>query len=201
MEILALLSNREEIISVTKSALRKFTVYPLKTVEELEDLYSNMPLNLLLIDTVSHRLSFLENFLNRIDNCKAILITEEKPDDYISHNLPENVYVCIAQEFIKEDLSVMVERAVESQRMKNEISLLRGAHKKPVSAEARVSKTIDSEKIRDRGSSAAGGRFPHERIIVSFARMLSVSFDMGKLFDHFIDSVTEIVRVSKMLWS
>lgn len=198
MEILALLSNRDDIISVTKNALRKFTVYPLKTVEELEDLYSNMPLNLLLIDTVSHRLSFLENFLNKLDNCKALFITAEKPGDYISHNLPGNVYGCIAEESIREDLPVMVERAIESQRMKNEISLLRGSHNKPVLAEERVSKTIDTMKIRDRGSPAAGGRFPHERIIVSFARMLSVSFDMGKLFDHFIDSVTEIVRVSKM---
>ena len=60
MEILALLSSRDdEIIKRVKGALEKYTVYPLKTIEELEDLYSNIPLNLLLIDTGSYRLAAL----------------------------------------------------------------------------------------------------------------------------------------------
>ncbi|KPK01794.1 MAG: hypothetical protein AMK71_04335 [Nitrospira bacterium SG8_35_4] len=57
MQILALLSNRDDVmVPHIKGALRKYTVYPLKTMEEVKDLYSNIPLNLLLIDTVSHSL-------------------------------------------------------------------------------------------------------------------------------------------------
>ena len=69
MEILALLSNRDEaIIPDVKLALKRHTIYPLKTVEEFEDLNANFLINLLLIDTVSYKLSALEKLLSKLDN-------------------------------------------------------------------------------------------------------------------------------------
>ena len=68
MELLALLSNNDDlIIPDVKNALKQYTVYPLKTLEELEELYSNIPLNLFLIDSISHKLSSLGDFLNKMD--------------------------------------------------------------------------------------------------------------------------------------
>ena len=198
MEILALLSNRDEVITLIKGILKKYTIYPLRTVEELEELYSNIPLNLLLVDTVSHRLSYLESFLNRLDDGKVVLITAEKPDVLVSGSLPESIYDCISLDAMSEDLYVMVERAIEKQKLKNEIRLLQQSRKKSVPVQEQVYIRKETDGIPGQYDQPAGGRFPQEKIIVNFAKMLSVSFDMLKLFDHFVDSVMEIARVSKM---
>ena len=48
MELLALISGRDDVITPEiKKALKKCTVYPLKTVEEFEDLHTNVSINLL----------------------------------------------------------------------------------------------------------------------------------------------------------
>ncbi|MEW6410541.1 MAG: histidine kinase dimerization/phospho-acceptor domain-containing protein, partial [Nitrospirota bacterium] len=175
-----------------KETLKKYTVYPLKTVEELEDLYSNTPLNLLIIDTVSHRLSSLEELLNRLDDDMVVLITPEKLDKFTIDNFPPSVYECIDVESIKDELPVIVERALERQRFKNELRLLKQTREVPKFLQAAsTSLKWDLEQY-------PGGRYLQKKVLVNFAKMLTASFDMRKLFNHFMDSVAEIVRVSKM---
>ncbi len=193
MEILALLSNRDEIIDEVKSILGKYTIYPLRTIEELEDLYSNIPLNLLLIDSLSHKLSDLEDFLGRLDNGKALLLVD-KPAVSGHAGLPESVYGSISIESLREALPVMVERAIEKQKLQSEVRLLLQSRNRAVS----MPEQVYEGKKSDRTDPVSGGRYPQEKIIVNFAKMLSVNFDMQKLFENFVDSVMEIARVSRM---
>ena len=126
MEILALLSNRDDvIINNVKSVLGKYTVYPLKALEELEDLYSNIPLNLLIIDTVSHRLSSMKNFLSKLDENIVVLITSDKLNRFAKEELPKSVYDVVSEASLAEELLVVVERALEWQKFRNELRLLR----------------------------------------------------------------------------
>ncbi|MEN8262638.1 MAG: histidine kinase dimerization/phospho-acceptor domain-containing protein [Nitrospirota bacterium] len=198
MEILALLSNRDEIIDEVKSILGKYTIYPLRTVEELEDLYSNIPLNLLLIDTVSHQLSHLEDFLGILDNGKALLLVADKPAVSGPASLPESVYDSISIESLREGLPVMVERAIEKQKLQSEVRLLLQSRNRAASMPEQVYERKKSDRVTGSADPVSGGRYPQEKIIVNFAKMLSVNFDMQKLFDHFVDSVMEIARVSRM---
>ncbi len=199
MELLALLSNRDDVIILSvKETLKRYTVYPLKTVEELEDLYSNIPLNLLLIDTVSHRLSSLGDLLDKLDDDMVVLITPEKLDKFSLENLPPSVYDCIDVDSIRTDLPVIVERALERQRFKNELTLLKQTRDDPVPVQMPIYSKSDVEMFSGRCDSFPSGRYLQEKVIVNFAKMLTVSFDMRKLFNHFMDSVMEIVRVNKM---
>ncbi|MBI4682910.1 MAG: GAF domain-containing protein [Nitrospirae bacterium] len=207
MELLALLSNNDElIIPDVKNTLKQYTVYPLKTLEELEELYSNIPLNLFLIDTLSHKLSSLGDFLNKLDEDMVVLITQDKMDNFRVANLPKSVFDCIDAGAIKKGLITIVERALERQRFKNEIRLLKQPRSEistmlsqPVSGRADTEVCArDVSPSRYDLHPGTSGRYIQERVIVNFAKMLTVSFDMRKLFDHFIDSVMEIARVSKM---
>jgi PAS domain S-box-containing protein len=198
MELLALLSNRDEpIISEVKKALNKYTVYPLRTIEEIEDLHANIPLNLILIDTVSHKLSVIENLLKSLDDDMVVLIVPEKLDKRDSENLPKSICDCVAEQLIDAELPVVVGRAIEKQRLKSELTLLRKTRDDSTALQASVYNVSDTEGFS--GSSALlSGRNLHGKILANFAKMLSVSFDMRKLFNHFMDSVAEIVRVNKM---
>ena len=200
MELIALLSNSDErIIPVVKGALKKYTVYPLRTLGELEDLRNNLPLNLFLIDTSSQKMSHFTDFLNSLKDNMVVLITAGKMDSFGRDNLPCSVCECIDEESLRADLPAIVDRALERQRYKNEIGLLRQGRDMmaPVHHTQAYSRQ-EPEMITARIDPLPGGRYIQEKVIVNFARMLSVSFDMGKLLDHFVDSVMEIARVSKM---
>ncbi|MCK5512757.1 MAG: GAF domain-containing protein, partial [Thermodesulfovibrionia bacterium] len=198
MELLALLSNNDDFtIPEVKAALKRYTVYPLKTVEELEDLYTTIPLNLILIDTVSHRLSSLSGFLQKFNEDTAILITPEKLDRFTLDNLPPSVYDHVETQSIKTELPAIIERALEKQRFKNEIDLLRKTKKAtPLQEEVRTG--AHGEAISGHRGSLQYGKYLQEKILVNFAKMLTVSFDTKKLFNHFMDSVMGIVRINKM---
>lgn len=199
MEILALLSNRDDvIINNVKSLLGQYTVYPLKTLDELEDLYSNIPLNLLLIDTVSHRLSSVKNFLNKLDENLVVLVTSEKLNRFTKKELPKSVYDTVSEDSLNEELPVVVERALEWQKFGNELRLLKQSQGTTVSVQAQTVGRVDVDLSSTPLDPAPGEKYGHKKIIVNFAKMLTASFDMRKLFDHFMDSVIDIAHVSKM---
>jgi len=96
LEILALLSDSDDVIvPEVKIALRKYTIYPLKTLEEFEDLHANFMINLLLVDTGSYKLSRLEELLNKLGNNTVILITPERLNEFTLENMPQSVYGCV----------------------------------------------------------------------------------------------------------
>ncbi len=199
MELLALLSNRDTvIINNVKETLKKYTVYPLKTVEELEELHNNIPLNLLLIDTVSHRLSSLNDLLNKFEEDIVVLITSEKLDEFSMDKLPASVYDCVETDSIRTELPIIVERALERQKFKSELNLLRQSRNGSATAHMPIYAKSDVEAFSSRFDSFPGGKYLQEKVFVNFAKMLTVSFDMRKLFNQFIDSVMEIARVNKM---
>lgn len=198
MELLALLSNRDEIIPAVKNSLKKYTLYPLRTLDELEDLYRNIPLKLLIIDTLSCKLSSVSEFLDGLEKDTVVLITAEKLNQYTSENLPGSVCASIDIESISTELPVIVGRAIERQKLKNEISLLKKSREEFTPVQAPVCGRSELEMLSVRSDPVPSGKYIHEKVIVNFAKMLSVSFDMQKLFNHFIDSVMEIARVSKM---
>jgi PAS domain S-box-containing protein len=200
LELLAFLSSEnDEFISQVTELLKNYTVYPLKTLDELEDLYNSIPLNLILIDTSAHRLSSLERLLNKLDNDIVVLITPEKMDSFTKNNLPQSVYDCVSAESMIAELSVVVEGALEKQRVKHELSLLKNVHSDFVSKKTTPPYT-DSEAglMYDPYSSFLAGKYMQNKVFIKFARMLTASFDIQKLFDHFIDSVMEITRVNRM---
>ncbi|MDP3297219.1 MAG: histidine kinase dimerization/phospho-acceptor domain-containing protein [Thermodesulfovibrionia bacterium] len=209
MELLALLSNRDDvIIPEVKASLNGYTVYPLKTLDELEDLYTNIPINLILIDTFSYRLSSLNGFLSKLNEDVVVLIAPEKLDKFSMDNLPRSIYDCIDSKSIRTELPVIVERALERQRFKNELDLLRKSKNIIPLQEAIHNNSLlpplnpptsPFDKAGQRGIFKGGmGGFSEEKVLINFAKMLTVSFDMKKLFNHFMDSVMGIVRINKM---
>ncbi|GBE03767.1 MAG TPA: PAS domain-containing protein [Nitrospirae bacterium] len=199
MEILALLSNRDDlIIKNVKSVLGKYTVYPLKALEELEDLYSNIPLNLLIIDTVSHRLSSVKNFLNKLDENIVVLITTEKLDRFEKEELPKSVYDTVSEASLAEELFVVVERALEWQKFGNELRLLKQSQGAASTGQMPADGRVDTDFSSPPFDPDPGEKYGHKKVIVNFAKMLTASFDMRKLFDHFMNSVIDIAHVGKM---
>jgi len=199
VKLLALLSGRDDsIVPDVKNALKRYTVYPLKTVDELEDLYSNIPLNLLLIDTTSHKLSSMSDFLNKLDNDRVVLIVPDALDSYAKDGLPRSIYDSIEARAIKKELPAIVDRALEKQQFENELRLLRKSKEAEAQSQMRVGRRPDAEIFSGRCNPDPGGGYIHEKVVVNFAKMLTASFDMQKLFNHFIDSVMEIARVGKM---
>ncbi|GBE38077.1 sensor protein ZraS [bacterium BMS3Bbin08] len=199
MELIALLTGRDEVFtSEIKKALKRHTVYPLRTVEEFEDLNTSISVNLLLVDTVSHRLSRMEDLLDRLGEDKVILLYPERPDKMSLEELPKSVYECVDVESIHSELPVLVERAIERQKLKNEVNLLKKARDDSMPIQVPVHSRPDVEIISNREMPLLSGRDLQEKILVSFAKMLNVSFDLRKLFVHFMDSIMEIARVSRM---
>jgi nitrogen-specific signal transduction histidine kinase len=92
----------------------------------------------------------------------------------------------------------MVERALERLRFENEIRLLKQSRGTFAPAQVQVHNKPETDKFSGDSDPVRGGRDIQEKIIVNFARMLTASFDMRRLLDHFIDSVMEIARVNKM---
>ncbi|MBI5675460.1 MAG: hypothetical protein HZC48_06520 [Nitrospirae bacterium] len=191
MDIIALLSSDEKIINSVRDLLKKYIVYPLRTQEELEELQSKMPDSLFLVDTVSHSLSSLEDFLLKLDDDSAVLISSKKPERLNRERQPKSVFDCVDAEYITAELSPIVERALQMQRLKSELKLFRRSGDDSLSGHMPVYSKPDAEAF-------SAGRYLHERVLINFAKMLTVSFDMRELFIHFMDSVNEIVRVNKM---
>lgn len=199
MEILALLSNRDDrIINNVKSVLGKYTVYPLKALGELEDLYSNIPLNLLMIDTVSFRLSSLKDFLDKLDENMVVLITSGKLDRSTKDNLPRSVYDAVSEDALADDLPLMAARALERQKFGKELRLLKQSQAAASPARMPAGGRPEADLPSMPYDSHSKERFGHKKVIANFAKMLTASFDMRKLFDHFMDSVVDIAHVSKM---
>jgi PAS domain S-box-containing protein len=183
MELLALLSNNDATVEQIKRILNKYTVYPVRTAEELEDLSTNIPINLIIIE--------------KLDNDMVILLTQEKPDKYTMDSLPQSVYDCVDTQSIGNKLQVVSERAIERQSLKNEIRLLRKT-KENVSPSELQNHVQTYGKVLSGRENLPSGKYFEEKVLVNFAKMLTVSFDMERLFNHFMDSVMEIARVNKM---
>ncbi|MGQ9570348.1 MAG: histidine kinase dimerization/phospho-acceptor domain-containing protein [Thermodesulfovibrionales bacterium] len=194
MQILALLSNRDEIVSEVKTALKKQIIYPVKTFDEFEELYSNFKVNLILIDTVSYRMSSLEEILNRLDNNTVILITPEKVNEFNMENMPLSVFCCVESQFLYEELPLMVEHALDKQKLKKMERLLEKSTEESFTYE--LQNNINSYYGREGEMNYPSGR--SLQVLVNFAKVLTVSFDMKRLFNHFMESVMGISRVSKM---
>ena len=93
MKLLALISNRDDsVVTEVRNVLKDCTVYPLKSLAELEELYGNIPLNLFIIDADSYKLSSLHEFLVKLDDGMVVMIADEKPDKFTMDSLPRSIY-------------------------------------------------------------------------------------------------------------
>ncbi len=199
MKLLAILSNRDDpIVTEAMNALKECTVYPLKSLVELEELYSNIPLNLFIIDADSYNLSSLNEFLLKLDDGMVVMIADEKPDKFTVDSLPRSVYDYIPSASIMTELTAVVERAIEKQRLQSEVRLLEQSRNDIQIGDVPVQTRSPEEDNACHVGPLRSGGYRQERIVLNFAKMLSVNFDMNKLFNHFMDSVMEIARVSKM---
>jgi PAS domain S-box-containing protein len=198
MELLALLSTNDEwIIPQVKESLKGYTIYPVKSADELEDLLIKIPLNIILLDTDSFRLSSVDGLLRKLHEDTVILITPEKLDKFVIDNLPPSVFNAVTEKALRAELPVIAELALERQRYKSELAFLRQSTmaappEEPPRREAELA------GVAGELDSLPSGKYFQEKVLVNFAKMLTVSFDMKKLFSHFIDSVMEIARVNRM---
>jgi nitrogen-specific signal transduction histidine kinase len=191
MELIAFLSGRDEkIASIIKDTLKKHVVCPLKTLDEAEELRGSVPVSLFIIDSASYSAPSLGDFLLKLEDDSAVLLTSIKTNKDDRKQEPKSVFDFIDAEKIGSELFTMVERALNLRRLKMEGELLRRAGDINVTKEAPFYAKPVKEQV-------AAGRL-HDKVLTSFAKMLAVSFDMQKLFTHFMDSVNEIVRVNKM---
>ncbi len=200
MEFLALLSNRDEaVIRNISKALGRYTVYTLKTVEELEELYRNIPLSLLIIDTVPERLSCVERLLNMTTGDMVVIITERGPSArFAAGDIHPSVFDCVAADSAAQELPGVVERALERQRLNRESGLLKRSGGGKWMPRVASMHNTGGEGGQAHSRTSAEGKRAGIKIISGFARMLSVSFDMRRLFDCFMDSVMEIARAGRM---
>ena len=188
MELIAILSDREDdLVTRLKGLLHEYTTYPVRSLEELVNLQHNIPVNLLIIDTSSCRFSSLADLIKRLDDEKAVILLREQSDTPPEWDLPSSVYGLVNISKIAKELPLMVDSALEKQRLKNELSFLRRAKK-------------DSKQIQNsyNGVPANGVRYLKEKVLINFAKVLTASFDMSKLLSHFMDSIMEIARVNRM---
>jgi nitrogen-specific signal transduction histidine kinase len=196
MELLALLSNSNKLIFNIKGILDRYTVYPLKTLTELEDLNSNIPLNLVLIDTAGLDLPDVRKFLERLDDGMALLLVPEDKDQLLQ-NLPRSVIGTISVNESGEHMLSAVEDALAKQQLKRRLKLLKHADNRTLPSEPGF-KSRRMGRSPGFDESMPTGKLINEKVVVNFARMLTASFDMRKLLDTFMDSVMEIARVSRM---
>jgi nitrogen-specific signal transduction histidine kinase len=68
----------------------------------------------------------------------------------------------------------------------------------PASAQTQTTGSLDADISSTPVDPVPVEKYGHKKIIANFAKMLTASFDMRKLFDHFMDSVIDIAHVSKM---
>ncbi len=194
-----MLSNRDEaVIRSIRKSLGRYTVYPLKTVEELEELRRNIPLSLLIIDTVPERLSCMESLVNMTAGDMVVIITEHASAGFPAGGLPPGVFDCVAADAAVQELPGVVERALAKQRDKSESRLLK--HPGPGNATP-LAAPLDNAGVEGGAAHSrtrAGGKHAGMKIITGFARMLSVNFDMQRLLDYFMDSVMEIAHAGRM---
>ena len=198
MEILALLSDSDDVIvPEVKIALKKYTIYPLKTLEEFEDLHANFMINLLLVDTGSYKLSRLEELLNKLGNNTVILITPERLNEFTLENMPQSVYGCVEVQSVYEELPSIVEHALDKQRLKKVESLLdKSRDDAPAHGTYNLQTPVNSFYGQEGLGTFQSGRFL--QVLANFAKVLTANFDMRRLFNHFMESVMGISRVSKM---
>ena len=196
MELLALLSNSNRLVFNIKDALDKYTVYPLKTLAELEDLNSNIPLNLVLIDTDGLDLSDVRKFLDRLDNGMVLLLAGEEKD-HLLQNLPKSVVDIISPGDSGEDVLSSVKDALAKQQIRRKLKLLKQSNPRIVQSDPGLN-TRRAGRSHGFDEPMPSGNLVNDKTLVNFARMLTASFDMRKLLDTFMDSVMEIARVSRM---
>jgi len=196
MELLAILSNSNKLIFNIKGILDKYTVYPLKTLAELEDLNSNIPLNLVLIDTVGIDLPDVRKFLERLDDGMALLLAPED-NDQLLQDLPRSVIGTISVGESDEKMLSSVEDALAKQQVRRRLKLLKQADHRTLPSDPGL-KTRRTGRSSGFDEPMPTGNLINEKIVFNFARMLTASFDMRKLLDTFMDSVMEIARVSRM---
>jgi PAS domain-containing protein len=185
MELLALLSDRENVITAVKNALKTYTVYPVKSLLQLEELLGNVPTGLLILDGFLAKPTQVETLMSA-KNRKVLLLVEDEYDFNKLSNFPETVQV----KDIFRELQRTVDRMLESVKLKDEISIL---HKSRGKQEENLN-TVTLPQIID----APGKRLVHEQVLLNFAKTLTVNFNLKKLLDHFMDSVMEIIRSNKM---
>lgn len=188
MDLIAILIDREDdLVTRLKGLLRKYTTYPVRSLDELVNLQHNIPVNLLIIDTSSYRFSLLADFINRLDDEKAVILLKEQSDTTPEWELPSSVYGLVNISEIAKELPLMVDSTLEKQRLKHELAFLKRAKKNST-------QLLNSDK----DGHAVGVRYLKEKVLINFAKLLTASFDMSKLLSHFMDSVMEITRVNRM---
>jgi len=191
MDIIALLSKRKDILHEAEDLLKKHTLYPLKTLEELEELCHSIPVDLVIIDTLSHELSSVDAILSCMDGERILLVTPEGFDEDASGNLASSVYGCIDAGSFKTELPLIVEQALE--RQKARVRLLRETNKNH-NGDVMPEMLLSSD---NQGLSSEGGYLQYE-VIINLARMLSACSDINGVLNHFMNAVMGFVRVSKM---
>jgi nitrogen-specific signal transduction histidine kinase len=186
MELLALLSDRDNVITAVKNALTAYTVYPVKSVPQLEELLENSPTALLILDGFIAKPSQVETLMST-KNQKILLLVEDGYDFNKLSTFPEAVQI----RDIFRELKRTVDRMLENIKLKKEISIL--SKDRTQKKEARFD-NFELPRIVD----SPGNKLLHEQVLLNFAKTLTVHFNLKKLLDHFIDSVMAIIRSNKM---
>lgn len=185
MELLALLSNRDDIIITVHNCLKGYTVYPVKNISELDELLMNVPVSYLILDSFCVKSPQIEDIMTSKQH-PVVLLTDGGFDENKLSLAPETVDV----RDIFKTLPLTLQRLIEKKRLENEIKTLKESQK-------RYEQSFNGYNPHPILDAPSKMTF-HEQVLLNFAKTLSVNFDLKKLLNHFLDSVIEIVRVNKM---
>ncbi len=185
MELLALLTNRDEIVTAVRNCLKGYSIYPVKNISELNELLISSQTTALILDGFTVKPSQVEEIMSGKQVPILLLIDEGFNQNKLSQ-IPETIDV----RDIFKALPKTVERIIDKKRLENEIKTLRVDK----SRHHKVSNDYESPHIID----SSGKRLLHEHVLLNFAKTLAVNFDLKKLLNHFMDSVMEITRTNKM---
>lgn len=184
-ELLALVSSRDDIIASVQACLRGYSVYPVKDLTEFDELLINIPVGCLILDSLAVRISQIDELTQSI-SYPLIVIADDHFDPSRLTNAPE----VVPESTMFRDLPRAIEKLTEINRLENEIRTLREGTKNPQQG---FSGYPAPHEMHSPSKSMV-----HERVLLNFAKTLSVNFNLKKLLNHFMDSVIEIVRVNKM---
>lgn len=189
MKLIAILSERDDAVTdKVRTVLKGCTIYPLRTLDKLEEIYNDLPVNLIIIDTITFPLPVINDFLQKVEDDRVVLIVSEEFDKYLLYNSSKSIIDSVTESSIATELPVAVGRALEKQKMQEELRFLKRS----------TDRGMEAERADRSGNASPEDRSSNDRIVINFARMLTAGFDREKLLDHFIESILEIARVSRM---
>ena len=188
MKTLLLISQHQNIIDRVKSLFSKeYTLFTVNSFSETLEFLNTIPVDVVIVDSedVFYQAVRLTKDIKKLNPTSLVICLlsveeSERADEDIA------VFDFILQlPLVSAELRATVLKALKTQSLTQEVTLLR---EQLALLQRSAMPPIQSEPTP----------LPLERTVSRFARALSASFDLDKMLNTFLDTVSELVRPSRI---